>query len=239
MLHRALQELYQPISEGGDGIVPPSLTRLDAALDAAEQVISSSRRYLLGVAALEIERKRLDAVLREWIAFEAEHSHALEIVATESERTGTLGALSLRLRLDRVDRDSDGRLLVIDYKSGTGDATKRWFDEGAMRPQLPLYALLEPAAAGVATASLKVGDMKLRGVGDEGLHEQLEASDAWVQDVMGEESGGLEALRDFWRRVLEELATDFAQGQASVTPLNDACTYCQRFELCRLAEELT
>ncbi|MEM1402309.1 MAG: PD-(D/E)XK nuclease family protein [Pseudomonadota bacterium] len=238
MLHRALQALYEPTSLGGDGAVPPRLTGLDTALDAAEAVISAPRRYLLGVAAMELERKRLHSVLREWIAFEAEHSQSLEIVATESERSGELSGLSLRLRLDRVDRDREGRLLVVDYKSGAGEATKRWFDEGRLRPQLPLYALLEPAAAGVATASLKVGEMRLRGVGDQGLHPQLEASDEWAQTVLGEENGSLEALRSFWRQQLEQLAADFAQGEASVAPAYDACTYCQRFELCRLAEEL-
>ena len=56
----------------------------------------------------------------------------------------------LRLRgfVDRLDRDADGRLQVIDYKAGSTPISPRDLESGK-RVQLPLYALAVREALGL------------------------------------------------------------------------------------------
>ena len=57
--------------------------------------------------------------------------------------------------IDRLDQLDDGRLVVIDYKSGRSDRTGSWGAERILEPQLPIYAALafpDRAVAAVALA---------------------------------------------------------------------------------------
>jgi hypothetical protein len=57
--------------------------------------------------------------------------------------------------VDRVDQFADGRLAIIDYKSGRSDRSRSWADARIVEPQLPIYAALafpDRAVAAVALA---------------------------------------------------------------------------------------
>ena len=69
------------------------------------------RRYL------ELEELRLTSLVTEWLDYEAARVE-FEVAETEVKRTVHIDGLTFDLRLDRIDRLSDGTLLVIDYKSG-------------------------------------------------------------------------------------------------------------------------
>ena len=60
--------------------------------------------------------------------------------------------LQLRGYIDRVDRATDGRLRIIDYKAGSTSISARDLTEGR-RLQLPLYALAAERALGAKVAS--------------------------------------------------------------------------------------
>lgn len=87
--------------------------------------------------------------LASWfVAFEHEQRKAARPLALEvSGRMNIpapLGPFTLKAKADRIDRTADGRLLILDYK--TGKAPSRREIEVGFAPQLPLEALL--AAAG-------------------------------------------------------------------------------------------
>jgi len=150
-----------------------------------------------------------------------------EIAQLEWPQPYAIAGATLQLRLDRVDRLADGRLLVIDYKSGTAGP----FDALAERPtlpQLPAYAM----AAGEQTAavlSLYLGreGPKLRGIADKpgrlpGLRA-LEAGEAqWP------------ALLQRWREQLRGLVQEFLSGFAAVQPQPGACDSCHLQSFCRI-----
>jgi RecB family exonuclease len=150
-----------------------------------------------------------------------------EIVDLEWPQHYAIAGATLKLRLDRVDRLADGRLIVIDYKSGVPGTFDALADRPQL-PQLPAYAM----AAGEQTAavvSLYLGreGPKLRGVADRpgrvpGLRA-LEAGEAqWP------------ALLRRWREQLQSLVEEFLCGYAAVQPQPGACDICHLQAFCRI-----
>lgn len=150
-----------------------------------------------------------------------------QVLALEWPQPQAIAGATLNLRLDRVDRLPDGRLIVIDYKSGAPDSFDPWADRPRL-PQLPAYAI----AAGeqtAAVASLYLGreGAKLRGVADRpgrlpGL-QPLEAGEAqWP------------ALMQRWGAQLQMLVEEFLSGHAAVQPQPGACDTCHLQAFCRI-----
>ena len=73
---------------------------------------------------LELEEKRLVRLVTEWLEYERTRV-PFTVDATEEDANPTIAGLTLKLRLDRLDRLNDGSLLVIDYKSGNVSPTSR------------------------------------------------------------------------------------------------------------------
>ncbi len=95
-----------------------------------------------GEVLMQIERERLRSVLSEWLEYEKTRALPFAVVRNESETKTELYGLPLTLRLDRVDRISGDKTIVIDYK--TGSATKAKLSPDKLQePQLPLYAISE------------------------------------------------------------------------------------------------
>ena len=138
-----------------------------------------------------------------------------------------LAGRTLRVRMDRIDQLSDGRVVVIDYKSGIAE-TFRPLEERPRQPQLLAYALLAgEAVAGVAAAYLNADEIRWRGAAaaDSTLPLPVRArvpTAPWPD------------LLSHWHRVIERLVGDFAAGEAAVDPLPDACSTCTLSALCRV-----
>ena len=203
------------------------------ALDA----IRGERRRVLASASLELEARRLHALLLRWLELEAERELDWRIETREAERELALGPLAIRLRLDRVDLVAGGRRIVLDYKSGRIDPLSQWLEERPRKPQLPLYALAEPDASAISTVSLRRREIDFRGLGSAALIPGVEAVAGRRGDAL-EGDAAFAAQRDEWRRELSALAGEFAAGQARLTPSDDACRYCARSALCRRDDAL-
>ncbi|WP_439102385.1 PD-(D/E)XK nuclease family protein [Congregibacter sp.] len=250
LLHRALYQLWGEIkdSERLENIDEFELDAIiEAATDFALQGIDKARLDILGGALLDLERQRLRHVLLRWLAVERGRDERFTVVAREQAREHHLAGLRLRLRLDRVDELSDGSSLIVDYKSGSPGSVSQWLGDRPTRPQLPLYALLEPFASGIAYASLKPGIEGFKGIakrrfepGITGAQEHLEHSGEGddKQDTQNAATDSMEVLRAHWHEALAALAQEFVEGISAVDPTTEACRHCQRFSLCRLGEEL-
>ncbi|EAQ99103.2 PD-(D/E)XK nuclease family protein [Congregibacter litoralis] len=246
LLHRALYTLWGEIKDS-ENLHRIDESELEAVIDAAVgfalQGIDKARLDVLGGALLDLEQQRLRRVLLRWLEVERARDEGFTVVAREEPREHVLGGLRLRLRLDRVDELSDGSTVIVDYKSGSPGSVSQWLGDRPARPQLPLYALLEPFASGIAYASLKPGMEGFKGIGK----RAFEAGIASARDHVDDDGDGetqdapenaMEALRGHWRKALAELAEEFIGGISPVDPTVEACRYCQRFSLCRLGEEL-
>jgi hypothetical protein len=132
--------------------------------------------------------------------------------------------------VDRVDSVGGG-LFFIDYKTGADVDPKQWAGPRPDDPQLPLYTLLAETdeLKGVAFAKVRAGrDMKWQGYQAEEGILPLSRSKTNIRDIA--------SLAEEWRKVLTQLAEDFAAGRAGVNPKSFEvnCTRCAQRLLCRI-----
>ena len=190
------------------------------------------RRYL------ELEGQRLTELVTRWLEYEAAR-WPFEVVDTEMKRSTEIAGLTLKLRLDRIDKLNDDSLLVIDYK--TGNVSPASWD--LPRPddvQLPLYAgfALDPETeplGGLVFAKVRAGDQGFAGrVGNAKatLLPNLGSTTSLAKNGLT-----LELLMS-WRDCIQQLARDFLAGRAEVDPRDypKTCERCGLQTLCRIQE---
>ena len=204
---------------------------------AFDEGLPSGVREQMPPRYLQLEERRLTALLAEWLRYEAGRQ-PFSVHQTEVDALVNVAGLSLKLRLDRVDRLSDDTLLVVDYK--TGDVSpKSWELPRPEDVQLPLYAgfALAPdqELGGLAFAKIRAGDTCFAGrVGDPvgTLRADLKGNSNLARNPLTVEQ--LMAWRDY----IEQLARDFLAGRAVVDPREypQTCDHCGLYTLCRIQE---
>jgi RecB family exonuclease len=140
------------------------------------------------------ERKRASAILGRLVDWLRDSRTDLTLVAVEEGFSVDVGDARLRGQVDRLERDADGRLVVVDYKTGKskpkpGDLPKH--------PQLAAYQLaVERGAFGEGTASGGARLVQLAAAAKylEQRQEPLADSDepGWIEDAV---AGYAERLR--------------------------------------------
>ena len=183
---------------------------------------------------LALEEERLIRLVTEWLGFEAARQ-PFTVAETELDRTVEVAGLSLRLRLDRIDRLQDGSPVVIDYKTGSVSA-RAWDLPRPEDVQLPLYVTtaLGEEPGGLLFAKLRPGENcfvgQVRNPGD--LQPNLSATSALKKNPLTTEQ--LAA----WRACIEGLVHDFLNGRAVADPRDypKTCESCDLQALCRITE---
>jgi ATP-dependent helicase/nuclease subunit B len=177
----------------------------------------------------DLEKRRLQKLLMEWLEIEKSRPE-FTVAVIEAERVVTISGVQVRIRADRVDALSDGREIILDYK--TGQLKPRgWDGERPDEPQLPLYCVTNAQpVAGAALALIRTGELRFRGL--TGAGAALPA----MAKMSIDPALPFEAQLEEWRRVLEQLAANFRNGQAEVDPKSGACDNCGLRALCRIRE---
>ena len=212
---------------------------LAAAAEAALQLQERDLRCTLPARLRALELGRLAAVASSWLAIERARP-PFRVTAIEQWHLARVGRLQVRTRIDRIDTLADGRLAVIDYKTGQPDPGQ-WLDPRVTEPQLPLYCLelADKQVGAVLFAAVRAREKEcaFKGLAREpdawpGLgqaaHEKLLASRGW---------SGIDAVLAHWRTALPELADSYLDGWAAVDPVDPdrACRYCDLVTLCRFS----
>jgi ATP-dependent helicase/nuclease subunit B len=114
-----------------------------------------------GESLLSIEKERVITLVCAWMdKNERPRIKDFEVLSTEQLVESELMGIPLRIRMDRVDKIGDKRL-VIDYKTGTIDGRSLSVDN-LTEPQLPIYVLAQKDGVakldGVMLAQLKSPD---------------------------------------------------------------------------------
>lgn len=214
---------------------------LEAMLEhAAEEAIGRIHRdrpTTLSGRFAQIEQRRLVRLAREWLNEERKRSD-FAVIAIENKRSIEIGGLALSTRLDRVDESSDGRRIVIDYKTGA-PSVNAMVGERPEEPQLPLYLLTaEPDAVAVTFAQVKRGDMRFAALARD--NDLLPEVKAFNESRLGDRYGSWEDLVDAWRTDFADIAASFSSGNAQVDPKQfpHTCRYCELRSFCRIDERI-
>ncbi|HQR48185.1 MAG TPA: PD-(D/E)XK nuclease family protein [Steroidobacteraceae bacterium] len=238
LVHRVLARIWSELGDqlslrrlslaARDTLIADAITAECASLPGTSDEVT---RHLLG-----IESDWLAARVKELL--EADLGRPPFAVASlERDALTEVGGLTLRLRVDRVDRIEDGGLVVIDYKTGADLEPKAWLGERPRLPQLPLYA--EAVGPG-EVAALAFGRLRSGSTGYSGMARDAEAfpglaapgAKSWPKEFPS-----WTALRAEWRRCLAALAAEHAAGVARLAPdPARACQYCPLGILCRIGE---
>ncbi|MBI5790243.1 MAG: PD-(D/E)XK nuclease family protein [Rhodocyclales bacterium] len=187
-----------------------------------------------------LEAQRLAELLATWLEVEATRGEFRVLSCEESQRLDIEG-LAIRVVVDRVDQLGDGRLAIIDYKSGRSDRSKTWADARITEPQLPIYAALafpDRAVAAVALARVTREDPAFLGVAEEaGLLPGVDALDGQRRRYASADFPDWPALRACWAERIREIAREVKDGIAAVVFEDEkALQYCEVKPLLRLAE---
>jgi exodeoxyribonuclease-5 len=190
------------------------------------------------LAALEVERLR--ALLATWLEVEAARAD-FRVLACEQKHTLDIEGLPVRVVVDRIDELKDGRLVVIDYKSGRSVSADSWADPRPSEPQLPIYAALafpDQAVAAVVLARVTKDEPAFLGVAEsDDLLPGVKTLENQRKRYAEDEFPDWLALRELWAERIVELAREVREGCAAVV-FADAkdIAYCEVKPLLRVAE---
>jgi RecB family exonuclease len=239
LVHAALAAFWNDVRDSAtlETLDDLALTaRVATAAQSARRALKDERwRWVPAVIAAG-EPSRIAALLHQWIDAYERTRPPFAVEATEVRAEVTLAGVSFRLRIDRVDRVSDGAA-IIDYKTGLTLAPKAWFDPRPRSPQLGLYALARRQAApqsptcAVAYAQLQPGGLRLNGIAaDAASWPALRQVDATKV------AGSWPALEAWWDEHLGALAGELRSGVADVAPRDGpkTCRICGVGPLCRI-----
>jgi len=163
----------------------------------------------------ELARHR--AMLSTFAQWRAQTRTELTEEGTEIDVDGTVGpGVRVRGRLDRLERDSAGRLVVVDIKTGKTPVTK---DDAQRHAQLAAYQLA--ITEGLLPQGDQAGGGRLVYLGKVGSTGACERD----QDPMTAE--GRDALRESVRD-----AAAATQGPEFVARINDGCAHCPVRAIC-------
>lgn len=158
-------------------------------------------------------------------------------VALEEAFDLKLGGLQVRGKIDRIDETKDGRLLVIDYKTGsvdftpehmaTGDNFQAWAYLKAVseKHSKPLLGML---FYDLKTPEIRRGILKAEDVTPE-AKRAVTRGHCVTQDKMTE-------LLDKGTSLVSSLANKIRAGDFKATPSAEICNYCEFARHCREAE---
>jgi superfamily I DNA/RNA helicase/RecB family exonuclease len=177
-----------------------------AALERAWQHLPFESRWY---SDNELARHR--TMIETFLAWRAQTRGELTEVGVEVDVDGVLdGGVRLRGRVDRIERDAEGRLVIIDVKTGKTPVSK---DDAQRHAQLAAYQLA--VAEGLVTHGDEPGGGRLVYLGKTGSAGATERE----QDPLTPEA------REQWRDRIREAAGATA-GPQFIARVNDGCSHC-------------
>ena len=169
-------------------------------------------------AANELARHR--AMIEAFVEWRAQTRAELTEVGVEVDVDGVLrnpreggGEVRLRGRVDRLERDGAGRLVIVDIKTGKTPVSK---DDAQQHAQLAMYQLA--VAEGLLPPTQPVRSPAARGWSTS-ARPGRRASTEREQDPL------TPAARDEWRDLVRQ-AADATAGPQFVARRNDGCAHC-------------
>ncbi len=181
-------------------------SQLLAALERAWQQLPFESRWYS-----DNELKRHRGMIQAFLDWRARSRGELTEVGVEVDVDGPVDAnVRVRGRVDRIERDAAGRLVIVDVKTGKTPVSK---DDAQRHAQLAAYQLA--VAEGLVADGDEPGGGRLVYLGRAGSSGAAERE----QDPLTPEA------RTQWRDQIRE-AADATAGPQFIARVNDGCAHC-------------
>ncbi|MFK8022233.1 MAG: PD-(D/E)XK nuclease family protein [Pseudomonadales bacterium] len=237
LLHDSMEAIWKMLG-GSTVLKQQSANALDALIrEAVSQAMASAAKKLKFRDAelfLELERERLIELITDWLRLEAQRED-FEVVEFEVALLTNIASREATLRIDRVDKLSDGRLVLLEYKTGRVSEAAL-LNDPPLAPQLPLYldryvSSTDLQAAGGALCRIDTHEPAWLGYGA-GKQQNLPKKVAQASKTQPE---WLE-LKAQWKRGLEYIENSFLNGEVKALPVQgeQTCRLCDYATICRI-----
>lgn len=236
LLHQVLEQFWNIVEDQASllQLTPSALEKIiNDTIDHCLSLLSKKRPLVFKAFFIDIERRRLQALLSNFIALEKQRPAFMQ-TQHETKTQLTLGPLSFKLRIDRIDKLSATHYMIIDYKTGVPSKID-WLAERCDYPQLPLYCLSYPETVrSFAIMHLRSNKITLQGISAaaSALQQLTPLKKLKTTLVLNDWSD----LLKHWQTSLEKLAIEFQQGASDVNPKHGptTCRHCDLKLLCRI-----
>jgi exodeoxyribonuclease-5 len=218
------------------------IDKINAAIQKSIEDLNTEISYHIPPQVLQIERNRLRQLMQIWLTLELERADFV-VEACEKKFELEVEGLKLNLSIDRIDKLSEGGLVVIDYKTSSIVSNGSWAEDRITEPQLPIYVVLAlkyEQVVAVSFAKIRSDEIKFVGLtAEEGVLPKVTALEKVSKSSAFYEFSHWDALLEHWYTSLTNTAHEIKQGVASVTVNNEAdLIYCDVKPLLRLPERL-
>jgi probable DNA repair protein len=211
-----------------------------SAIDEGVARFSQTLEEPLPPKFLVLEKQRLQYLLSVWLAYEKKRP-PFTVEQCEQREVLQIAGIDITLVLDRVDRLQDGKLVVIDYKTGSSISHDSWAVQRISEPQLPIYSslvLADEHIAAVCFAQVRADEQRFVGIAAEadtlpGIKALHEAQKLFPPDTFPDWI----ALLDHWKSSIEAIANELVAGEAAVVFADENdLRHCEVLPLLRLPE---
>lgn len=231
VIHDALEHFWQEV-ENHEQLANMSDEVLDLNIEEAVDhglFLLKNSATTLGNTILRIERQRTVDLIKLWLHQERARA-PFKVLERETTVEAEIGGMQIKIRIDRIDEMESGQRLAIDYKTGRADI-REWIGDRPDNLQMPVYAVSDKAD-GVAIASLRKDDVKMRGIITSDATDGLLDASALPERL--ELPNGWDNLKEHWQATLERLGGEYQAGVNTLTPSHPKhCRTCQYQPICR------
>ena len=226
-MHEALQKVWNQIRTYEQLLATPQDDLRRIVQGAVDETVTNGDSGPFHELMSRTERERLEKLICEWLDVERLRKHSFTVETLEQDRFYDFPGLRLRLRVDRLDRLRNGKLVLIDYKSGSQTRGKLKCPRPS-EPQLLVYA----TAVGKDVDGIFFGELTPRqpravGFSREKIFQSQSTEVCKDWDLFLAES----------QEEVKRLAREFVLGRAAVDPIKSACEYCHIKPFCRVNEK--
>ncbi|STX29430.1 recombinase B [Legionella beliardensis] len=227
IIHRVMELIWESL-KNQQTLLAQTVEELDSLI---EQAIAEAlapyqelRQHSFPPLIQEIELARIKQLVVLCLDWEKQRP-PFEVEALEYAFTAQLADLDINLRIDRLDKLTNGKKWVIDYKTSIPSYLP-WREERPREPQLLLYALLDEEITALIFTGLKEGQILVKGLSEEawpidGL-SCLDEGDTWAQRLTA------------WKEQLYQLIQEYKEGLCPPRPIHTSiCQQCDYQSLCR------
>jgi len=213
---------------------------IDSAINDAVERFNKLLEEPLQPNFMLLEKERLRYLLNAWLRYEKQRPPFV-VEQCEQQAKVELAGMTINLTLDRVDRLEDGKLVVIDYKTGGSISHSSWAEKRISEPQLPIYTTLVLTGENIAAvcfAQVRADEQRFVGIAAEadvlpGIKALQEADRLFPVHNFPDWI----TLLSHWKSSIETVAHELICGEAAVMfQLESDLLHCDVKPILRLPE---